>query len=163
MLLNPRAVVAEAREDVPQEEVVDISKKFGATASSVQLPEGDTPKPPIKGDPSAVPASPAAATGGAPAAQGAAGGGQGPGGGGPGGRGGGGGQFKMPTFKEMDKDADGNLVEEELPEMMRRGFARWDGDSDGKVTRKEFNEAMERMKQWRQQQGGGPGGGGPPQ
>ncbi|HVC97309.1 MAG TPA: HlyD family efflux transporter periplasmic adaptor subunit [Pirellulales bacterium] len=176
VLLNPRAVVADAREDVPQDEVVDVSAKFGATASSVQLPEGDTPKPPVKGDPSVAPALPGAAAagvapGGAPGAGGTGPGGpgaRGPGGG-PGGRGGGpgGGQFKMPTFKEMDKDADGNLVEEELPEMMRRGFARWDADSDGKVTRKEFNDAMERMKQWRQQQGGGPGGGqgggGPPQ
>jgi len=184
VLLNPRAVVAEAREDVPQEEVVDISKKFGASAGSVQLPEGDTPKPPVKGDATAAPAQPeATAANGTPAPQAAASagpgaggpgggpggggpGGGGPGGGGPGGggrgRGGpGGGQFKMPTFKELDKDGDGKITKEENPSPF---FDRIDSDSDGLIDRKEYNAMMERVKEMMKQGGmGGPGGGGPPQ
>ncbi|HUY31623.1 MAG TPA: HlyD family efflux transporter periplasmic adaptor subunit [Pirellulales bacterium] len=167
VLLNPRAVVAEAREDVPQEDVVDISKKFGATAGTVQVAEGDAPKPPVKSDPTAVrtASTPAAAPApaGTTAAGGAPGGGGPPGGGGagrgPGG--GGGGQRKLPAFKDLDKDGDGKISKEENPSPW---FDRQDANADGFVDRKEFKESMDQFQKMMKQRGmGGQGGGGPPQ
>jgi multidrug resistance efflux pump/Ca2+-binding EF-hand superfamily protein len=146
VLSNPRAVVADAREDVPQQETVDVSKKFGATASTVQAPDADTPKAPVKGDPAAAQAAASGgSTAGGPASGGSAAAGAPAGGAG------------QPTFKDLDKDSDGKLTKEELPESARQWFDMMDADKNGFVDEKEHTAAQERAKQW---QGGG-GGGGP--
>ena len=180
VLLNPRADVPDASEETQEVEKIDVSKRFGAArvkAEPTAAPAG------AGGGPGAAGGSPAGAgpTAGGPAAGGEGGGrrgegrggpsgdGQagGPGGGGPGaggGRGGPGG-WKMPTFKELDKDGDGKLTREENP---GQWFDQQDADHDGVVTAAEFKAAMDGFRKIMQQRGmngGGPGGfggGGPP-
>ncbi|MEE2642175.1 MAG: hypothetical protein VX768_16215 [Planctomycetota bacterium] len=109
----------------------------------------------------------AAGGGGAPRGPGGPGGGGpgGPGGkgGGPGGKGGGpGGGRQMPEpeelMKERDKNKDGKLSGDEIPEMMSRFIDRVDEDKDGSISLDELKAVRERMQN--RQKGGkksGPG------
>jgi Ca2+-binding EF-hand superfamily protein len=60
----------------------------------------------------------------------------------------------------LDKDKDGKLVKEELPERMQSFFDALDTNKDGGVTASELAEARKKMQQARPEQGapGGPGG-----
>ena len=85
------------------------------------------------------------------------GGGGGPRQGGGGGRGGGGGgQRPDPEqiFKDNDKDKDGKLTGDEIPERMRRFVDNMDTDKDGSITIEEMKAAVAAMGQ----RGGGRGG-----
>jgi RND family efflux transporter MFP subunit len=138
VLQNPRAEISDARSETMVAEDVDIKKKFG-----------DAP-----------PGAAASQSGGRVGSE-MAGGQGGPDGGrgrGEGGRGGG--QRPRMSFSDLDKDKDGKLTQEEMPEQARPFFARMDADGNGFVDRAEHKAMEDRRKQM--QQGGGPGGAGGP-
>lgn len=85
----------------------------------------------------------------------------GPGGSRAGGKGKGGGRPQM-DMKTLDKDGDGKLSKEEVPERMKDFFDTMDKDQDGSVNAAELAEVRKKMQQAQQQQGGGPGGPGAP-
>ena len=64
------------------------------------------------------------------------------------------------NFAELDKNKDGKLVKEELPERMQSFFDALDTNKDGGVKASELAEARKKMQQARPEQGapGGPGG-----
>lgn len=158
VLLNPRAVVEDARKEEPKSASgdADSKKKFGSSA--------------VKGD----------AT---PGKGGAAGGekkptetkdGKGPT---PEGQGAGGGgtpkaasAFKVPTVADImkqDTDKDGKISKDEADERMKQRWDQNDTNNDGFVDRAEAKEMVDRfikfMKQRQEQGGGGPPGGAGPQ
>ena len=51
----------------------------------------------------------------------------------------------MNRIMESDKNDDGKLSQDELPERMQRGFARLDQNEDGYLDRKELEAMMQRM------------------
>lgn len=69
-------------------------------------------------------------------------------GGGPGGFGGppGGPGAMWERLKKADKDGDGKLSKEELPEPMQARFAQLDANNDGYVGQEELKQAGERMR-----------------
>lgn len=78
-------------------------------------------------------------------------------------RGGGGGAF--PTtgaayMKQNDKNADGKVTEDELPEMARQFFGAMDTNGDGGVDKDEADALIKRMQEMRRNGGFGGGGGG---
>ena len=84
-------------------------------------------------------------------------GGQGGGGGAGGGQRGGGVRRRL-NFKELDKNGDGKVSLEEMPEDRRERFGRMDTNGDGFIDQDEQKAMAERMRQF-QQQGGFNGGG----
>ncbi|HUY87453.1 MAG TPA: HlyD family efflux transporter periplasmic adaptor subunit [Pirellulales bacterium] len=161
VLQNPRAEMPEAREEetATNEGGVDVKKRFGDAAP------GDAPMSPGE----ASPGGPGGKRGGRGGPDDMAGGPPGgPGGGGR--RGGGAGRGRM-NFAELDKDKDGKISKEEMPEQGRQFFGMMDTNGDSFVDQAEQKAAEERRKQMQQQGGrggsggpGGPGGGpgGPP-
>jgi hypothetical protein len=158
VVLNPRAMIAEARDvqDQPAEQTdADAFSKTPRRGAS---------------DGSAGPAGPGPGKGGKtgrPASGGAgpdapSGRSQGPGsqaaedpasaGGRPGGRGGSGrrGSFDL---MQLDKDNDGKISKEEAPSQMQTFFDRLDGNGDGYIDRAEISAMRKRRAG-----GGGPGG-----
>ncbi|HEX7450532.1 MAG TPA: HlyD family efflux transporter periplasmic adaptor subunit [Pirellulales bacterium] len=85
------------------------------------------------------------------------GGGQGGGGQGGGGRGrgGAGGGRRRLNFKELDKNGDGKVSLEEMPEDRRERFGRMDTNGDGFIDQDEQKAMAERMRQFQQQGGRG--------
>jgi Ca2+-binding EF-hand superfamily protein len=96
-----------------------------------------------------------------------------PGGGGPGGPGAGGGRppqgggfdpnaFAEVLFKRYDKNGDGLLNNDEMPENLKAEKEKWDKNGDGFIDLNEFKEFIKaRGEQMRQENGwpsGGPGG-----
>lgn len=166
VLQNPRAEMPDAREE---EAVaaggIDVKKRFGDAAPGgpdAQSPGGRGPGGP--GGMAGGPGGPGAGLGGPDAGMGGSGGGPGGpggGGGGRGGRGGGGGRGRMPSFAELDKDKDGKITAEELPEQMRQAFGRMDTNGDGVLDQAE-QKTVEEFRKRMQQQGGGRGGPGGP-
>jgi hypothetical protein len=71
----------------------------------------------------------------------------------------------FPDFKSLDKDGDGKLTQDELPEPMKGFFDNMDTDKNGAVDSKEWAVVRQRMQQMQKMraegQGGpaGPGGG----
>ncbi len=154
VLQHPRADVADARADANEDEKVDVEKTFGASKATASE-SGGSGGPRAGGPP-----------GGAPGAQADGPPGGGPGEDGPGGGrrgGGGGGRRRMPSFKEMDKDADGKVSKEEFPEQARAFFDFLDTNQDGFFDKEEEKAADARRKEMEQQGGGFGGPGGPPQ
>jgi HlyD family secretion protein len=64
-------------------------------------------------------------------------------------------------MKSLDKDGDGKLSKEEVPERMKEFFNTMDTDQDGFVSATELAEVRKKMQQMQQQGGDGPPGGGP--
>lgn len=118
VLLNPRAVVDEARQEERTDEKVDVKKRFG----------GDKP--------ASLPGAAAAGSSGKSKS----------------------GRSSL-SFAELDKDKDGKLVKEELPERMQGFFDRLDANSDGGVSAAELAEARRKMQS--AAGAGGPDGAGP--
>ncbi|GAA4427754.1 alpha/beta hydrolase fold domain-containing protein [Bremerella cremea] len=58
-----------------------------------------------------------------------------------------------PSFDRLDRNSDGKIVKDELPERAQRLFDRIDADSDGAVTKQEF-QAFERIRAQMQRQSG---------
>lgn len=157
VLLNPRAVVEEARADDAEgvQEEVDVEGRFGEGASKAKAAPQGGPGAPAAGGPSA---GRGPGGGGRPGAGGPGGGGPGqggPGGGGPGGGGSGRGSFDL---MDSDADGDGKVSKDEAPERMKGFFDRMDGDGDGFIDKKEIDAMRSRFKGGG---GGRPGGGAP--
>lgn len=100
---------------------------------------------------------------GSPGEAGAGAGGPVAGGGGPGGGGGGGGGRRgggdpSQFFASLDKDGDGKLTEEEMPERMKANFAAMDANKDKSVDKDEFLKAMEAFRNAGGGRGEGRGG-----
>lgn len=157
VLQNPRAEIPDAREEelAASGGGVDVKKRFGDAAPG----EGSSSPDGQKGGRG----GPGGSGGLAGGPGGIVGGPGGPGGAGGGGRrGGGGGRGRM-SFADLDKDKDGKVTVEEMPEQMRPAFGMMDGNGDGFVDQAEHTKAVEAFRKRMQQQGGpgGPGGGPP--
>ena len=170
VLLNPRAVVPEAREEIKADESAeDVKKKFGDSKGIVGAPAGGSPRRGGEGGTAGGPGG-GGSPGGGPGGGGPGGGG--PGGGGPGGGGsggggaGGGGQGRggrpQLSFSDLDKNDDKKLTVDELPERMQGRFDSIDTNGDGAVDAKEFATFRAEMRKRFENGGGGGGGGGPP-
>jgi HlyD family secretion protein len=164
VLLNPRAVMGATEEAELEEEESEDSQSAGPRDAAPDGSRGGR-----RSDDGAVRGG---AIGGGPIAEGQTGGrtaggrtadgpprgdGQGPG---PGaGRRGG----RRLNFKQLDKNGDGKVSLDEMPEDGRERFGRMDANGDGFIDQDEQQAIEERMRQ-RQQQGGQQGnwGGGPP-
>ncbi len=132
VLLNPRSMVEEAREDIRTEEAVDVKKKFGGDTPA-QLPAASGPPPARRDGAAAGKARPA----------------------------GGRGNFDLMSFdKNGDKKISEDEMSD-APEPLRARFSKIDSNSDGSIDAKEAGAAMAKFRQM-QQQGGGPGGPGGP-
>ncbi len=163
VILNPRAVVPEARRDESESEEADVNQKFGELSDRTpadrgagdgggRAPAGQRPGGPGMG-------------GGGPDGGGAGRGGPGdggPGGGRPGGGSGrGGGRMDLMSF---DKDNDGKVSRDELPGQMAPMFDRMDANGDGFIDSAEIAEMRSRFGAGGGRPGGEgrpPGGGGP--
>jgi multidrug resistance efflux pump len=118
VIVNPRAVVTEARESEKTEgpEETDTRSRFG---DQPQTPAGTAaPQGPAAG------AAPGAGNGGAPA-----------------------GQRRPPSFSEMDTNKDGKLTKDEVPGRMADFFDNMDADKDGSLTESELAAARRNMQQ----------------
>ncbi|MBI1249304.1 alpha/beta hydrolase fold domain-containing protein [bacterium] len=63
-------------------------------------------------------------------------------------------QAQQISFERLDRNGDGKIVQDELPERAQRLFNRIDTDSDGSVTEEEFN-AFEKIRQQMAQRANG--------
>ncbi len=165
-LLNPRAVVKEARE-IANSETIDVSKRFGQVSGGAAggRPGGGGPRGGggAKGGRAGRPGG-GGADGGRPGGGGPGakkqrpGGGQGAGGQKTGGgqKAGGGGTGGMAA---LDKDGDGKISKDEAPGGMKDYFDRMDSNGDGFIDKQEQASLQKRF----QGAGGGTGrpGGGP--
>ena len=147
VVLNPRAVIEEAREKESTTERDGTSSRFDSPggATGPAMPSGAMPGPAGAG-PDAGSGQPGrsglpspSGAGSPPAAR--------PGGDPPGRRG-------PPDFSKMDKDGDGRLSREEVPGRMAGFFDSIDTNGDGFVDRKELDALRSRFGN----RGGPPGG-----
>ena len=143
-LLNPRAVVEDARE-LEDEEEVDVSKKFGnakkgggRAGAAAETTRGEVGKRSQK------------AAGEGRNGTGARAGGRGAGRGGEGRRAEGGGS-RGGGFSSLDKDGDGKISKDEAPGGMKDRFDSMDSNGDGFIDKAEQAELRKRF------QGGGGG------
>lgn len=145
VLLNPRAMIKEARE-LGEEEEVDVSKKFGdAKPGAGKQPSGGQGGPSAGGGgrSGAGGRRPSGSAGGdansgAPPARRSAGGGGGMG--------------------SLDKDGDGKISLDEAPGGMKDHFSKMDGNGDGFIDKAE----MAKLRSGGGGRPGGAGSGGPP-
>jgi HlyD family secretion protein len=136
VVLNPRAVIEEAREKGLDTEDDDTSRRFGSAAGV----DAGIPANPSR-MPSPEEAGPAAGAGPPPAAGPPGGGGlPSPPGGDQGGR------RRPPDFSAMDKDGDGRLSREEAPGPMANFFDSIDTNGDGFVDRSEHDALRSRFR-----------------
>jgi HlyD family secretion protein len=145
VLLNPRAVVPEARVSEEEAEPTNVGEQFGEskpTAGPAAGPERGAFKPPAEagGQPPGGPNG-GGAPGGPPA--------------GPGGSRSGG--FDL---MQLDADGDGKVSKQEAPERMQEGFDAMDTNKDGALDQSEINALREKMRA-KFRADGGPGGGPP--
>lgn len=159
VVLNPRAVVAEARSEEPTAEPaeVDVGKKFGAPAGEARPPgaEGGASAGAVKGRGEAAESrTPAGPPGERGPGSGPLGGPSGPGGG-PGKGGSGRGSGRMPDLMELDKDGDGKISRQEAPERMQGFFDMVDTNKDGFLDKAEV--AAMRARFQRAKSGAPPG------
>ena len=157
VLLNPRAVVDEARKEEPRTGAPDTDpkKKFGGAALKT---EASAPKNGSTGDDKSekkVATDDKPAAGDAPKTSG------GPAGGAPRS----GPPFKMQTVTEImkqDKDGDGKISKDEADDRTKARWEQNDTNGDGFVDRQEAKEMVDRiaayMKQLQQNGGGAPAG-----
>jgi len=134
VLLNPRAMIEEAREDEAVQKGVDVEKTFGKAPA-------ETASGPASGPPSGPPDPSGPGLG----AKGPSGPGDAPKSGGPRG-----------NLMQYDANKDGKVSRDEAPEQMQGFFDRMDGNSDGFIDAAELKALKSRM-----QSGSGPGGPGP--
>ncbi len=141
VLLNPRAVVAEARVSEEEAKPADVGEQFGESKPSAGPAAGSERgafKPPVEAD------------------------GQPPGGdaGGPAGppRGPGGARSGGFDLMQFDADGDGKVSKPEAPERMQEGFDEFDTDKDGALDRSEINAMREKMRAKFRGGSGPPGG-----
>ncbi|HEV7222349.1 MAG TPA: HlyD family efflux transporter periplasmic adaptor subunit [Pirellulales bacterium] len=168
VLLNPRADTPDTADKVVEVDAVDVNQRFGAsrTKPAPNPPGPGSAAPPPAGGPAAGPKVEAESgsgnsQAGGPAADRSAGGGSGgpaagtagsPAPGGPAG-------FKLPTFKELDKDGNGKLSREENPSPY---FDQADINADGSIDPKEFKTGIDKLKKMMANPMGGGAPAGPP-
>ena len=159
VLLNPRAVIGSSDDAEPEEDEAEEAKSYAKPSSPPNAPAESNAGGRRGGDDSmrggqSEGQSAGGRPGGPPRQEGAgqerAGGGR---------RGGG-----RLNFKQLDKNGDGKVSLDEMPEDRRERFGRMDANGDGFIDQDEQKAIEERMQQWRQQQGEQQGnwGGGPP-
>jgi multidrug efflux pump subunit AcrA (membrane-fusion protein) len=147
VLLNPRAVVEEARKEEPRPGATDSDpkKKFGATAS--QLDNGNKSKV-ARND--QHDSERAASQEGRPSEQRGSGAAQSSGG------------FRLPTVADMmkqDKDGDGKISKDEADDRLKQRWDQNDTNGDGFIDRQEAKAIADRIAEFirqRQQDGGAP-------
>ena len=149
VVLNPRAVIPEARASKKPWKKWMSTKKFGKERKA---------PPNARRSARAAARRPNTRRSGGPAAVDPAAGG-GPGAGGPGGGGSGGGQRRAMNLMQFDKDGDGKISKEEMPEQAQAVLRLMDTNGDGFVDAAEMAEIRKRMRGGGGP--GGPGGGGP--
>ena len=154
VILNPRAVIAEAQEGLPVSTEAENVDRFGNAAAAVRATsEG------LKAVGKGADAAPTAAAGKAGAASGPAATGTRKDGerkkGGKSGKGRRGNRPQL-DFNQLDKNKDGKITPDEMPEQMRPFFDRLDADHDGAITKKELDDARKKMERRRRQQGAKP-------
>jgi multidrug efflux pump subunit AcrA (membrane-fusion protein) len=168
VLLNPRAVVAEARVSEEEAKPTNAREQFGEAKpmpDPAQGAVGGSSKPPADAG-GLRPGGPGGAAGGPKAGPDGSGDGSSKMSAGPdGGRGGPGGGPRAGGFDMMqfDADGDGKVSKQEAPERMQEGFDALDTNKDGALDQGEI-KAMRDMMRAKFRGGGGPGGGpgGPP-
>jgi hypothetical protein len=129
VILNPRALVPDARDDDLQTDEGPAPKKFDL--SSVQKNPGSSNNSPTAGGADKTDKKePSGGTSGR-------------------------GQFDVMRF---DKDGDGKVSKEEVPERMQSFFDRLDPNGDGFIDKEE----AAKMRNWRREGGAGGGQGGRP-
>jgi Ca2+-binding EF-hand superfamily protein len=140
VLLNPRALVSEAREDVTESEPVDVQKKFGSPAASdVSAPRPSGPAGIGEAPRGSDLAAPPGDADGTPKRRRE-----------PGGSGGG----RSFNLMQYDSNGDGAVSRDEAPEFLQSMFERSDTNGDGKIDSGEIAAMRERFRS------GGAGGGG---
>lgn len=153
VLLNPKAMVEEARKEEPRTgpQEGDSSKKFGSAALKSE-PNGSEKKSnggerKIAQDDKSAGAETSGSSAGSGGQPKTAGG------------------FKMPTVADImkqDGDGDGKISKDEANEQMKSRWEQNDTDGDGFLDRKEAKEMVERIAKFiKERQGGGGGPGGP--
>ena len=154
VLLNPKAMVEEARKEEPRTGPLeeDPNKKFGAAALKSD-PNGSEKKGTGGEKKVAKDDKPAGTDGNAPAATS---------GGQPKSAGG----FKMPTVADImkqDTDGDGKISKDEADDRMKSRWDQNDTNADGFIDRQEAKEMVDRIAKFiKSMQNGGGGPGGPP-
>jgi len=169
VVLNPRAVLPELTEDARQAEKVDVDQRFGKAKGSPgdmangTTKEGRGPKGEGRADREERRGEKGGPATAAPDARGPGGFGGGPGSGAEGSGGsrgpGGGGRGRM-DLMQFDKNGDGKVSRDELPEPMQGFFDRMDANSDGFIDKAEIAAARAKFQKGAK---GGAGAGGPPQ
>jgi RND family efflux transporter MFP subunit len=180
VLLNPRADEPDATDKIAEPEPVDVDKQYGASQAkpapgatgagatgAAATPAAASPTTsPAAGAKDGAPGAGGSGSAQVPAAGGPAGGAGTPSaapasagpaaGGAPGGVAG----FKLPTFKELDKNGDGKITRDETP--VPATFDQTDTNSDGGIDPKEFKTAIDKLKKLMANPMGGGLPGGPP-
>lgn len=154
VLLNPKAMVEEARKEEPRSgtQEGDPNKKFGAGAlkteasGSKKESSGGEKKVAKDDKPAGAEANGSATSGGQPKAAGG---------------------FKMPTVTDImkqDTDGDGKISKDEAGDQLKSRWEQNDTNGDGFLDRKEAKEMVDRIAKFikERQAGGGGGPGGPP-
>jgi HlyD family secretion protein len=149
VLINPRAIVEEARKEGPKitPEAVDPKTKFGGAALKTEtngLKNGTNGEKKVAKDDTSA-------------------GGEASGNWGAGGQPKSAGSFKPPTVADImkqDKDGDGKISKDEASDRQKERWDQIDTDGDGFISDTEakamVNRFNERMRQFQQQGGGGP-------
>ena len=160
VILNPRAVVAEAQEGSPVSVDNDKADRFGKAASAAagstdakaapaDTKAGAAPDATRRAEPGARPRGDAKSED--PRKSGEA-------------RRRGGRNRPVLNFTQLDKNKDGKITPDELPEQMRGFFDRLDANHDGSISKEELDDARKKMEARRRPQGESrPEGQGPPQ
>lgn len=130
VLLNPRAIVKEARE-LGEEEAIDVNQRFGDEASDApsMTATGVGSGAPTEGRPPAAASGPKARSGGGP-----------------------------PGLSSLDKDGDGKVSRDEAPGRMKEFFDKMDGNGDGFIDKDEMSK-MRTQGGGGRPAGGNPGAG----
>jgi len=155
VILNPRAVVAEAREGSPVSVETDNADRFGKAASAVAS-SADVKAAPAGTKAAAAPDATrnterGARSRGDAKSDGSRKSGEA--------RRRSGRNRPALNFTQLDKNKDGKITPDELPEQMRGFFDRLDTDHDGAISKQELDDARKKMEARRRQQGDSPPGG----
>lgn len=140
VVLNPRTHF--------EKELKELEGELIKKQASEKPPADSTPPAAGTGEPKS-PGSPAGGPGRAPGAGGPTGNGPPTG---SEGRPPGGGMNPSARFKEMDKNSDGKLASDEMPDRMKEMATRWDKDGDGNLSLDEYTTGIASFG------GGRPGG-----
>jgi HlyD family secretion protein len=147
VILNPRAVVPDARDEPKKEDddskESDSKKKWDGKGKK----SGDDKTKGGSGKPSGGDPSQQSGKSGGPKSGGQKSAGQKPAGGG----------FKLPTFEEKDANKDGKITRDELTGRAAESFDTTDADGDGEISKAEYTKAMAAIRTRIQQRAGGGG------